>query len=104
MSGSVRNNGSDSWLGENWKSDERELRSNGGSLAGASIVDRVGKKKYLVLRDTSGKCLCTKFALLRSGESASWFAQFPAPPEGTTEVDFQVGSMPPAAIEISGGE
>ncbi|MFE0174510.1 hypothetical protein ACFWZ2_19515 [Streptomyces sp. NPDC059002] len=105
VSGTVTNNGSQSWMGANWASDERELRSNGGSLSGASLVDAEGKKKYLVLRDTSGRCLCTKFnGRVRQGESASWFAQFPAPPEGTSKVNFQVGAMPPAPIEISEGE
>jgi hypothetical protein len=41
---------------------------------------------------------------VNEGETAQWFAQFPAPPEGTTSVDFQVGSMPPATIELSEGE
>ncbi|QNS04398.1 hypothetical protein [Streptomyces xanthii] len=105
VSGTVRNDGANAWLGENWRSDEQELRKNGGSLAGASLVDEAGKKKYLILRDTQGRCLCTKFnGQIRSGESASWYAQFPAPPEGTNSVTFQVGAMPPAAIEISEGE
>ena len=78
---------------------------NGGSVAGASLVDQAGKKKYLILRDTEGRCLCTRFARgSKPGESADWFAQFPAPPEGTTKVSFQVGSMPPASIELSEGE
>ncbi|TGB10169.1 hypothetical protein [Streptomyces sp. MZ04] len=105
VSGTVTNNGSRSWLAANWASDERELRSNGGSLSGASLVDNDGKKKYLVLRDTSGRCLCTKFSgQVRQGDTTSWFAQFPAPPEGTSKVNFQVGSMPPAPIEITEGE
>ncbi|WP_055697887.1 hypothetical protein [Streptomyces silaceus] len=105
VSGTVTNNGSESWMGANWASDERELRSNGGSLSGASLVDNEGKKKYLVLRDTSGRCLCTKFnGRVKQGQTASWFAQFPAPPEGTSKVTFQVGSMPPAPIELTEGE
>ncbi|UUU24673.1 hypothetical protein [Streptomyces sp. DSM 40750] len=105
VSGTVRNDGSQSWLGANWASDERELRSNGGSLSGASLVDNEGKKKYLILRDTSGRCLCTKFSgQITPGGTANWYAQFPSPPEGTTSVDFQVGSMPPATIELSDGE
>ncbi|MFF9035292.1 hypothetical protein ACF090_07450 [Streptomyces sp. NPDC014892] len=105
VAGTVKNDGSRSWLGANWASDERELRSNGGSLSGASLVDNVGKKKYLILRDTSGRCLCTKFnGQIMPGGTADWFAQFPAPPEGTTSVDFQVGSMPPATIELSEDE
>ncbi|WP_372348830.1 hypothetical protein [Streptomyces sp. KL116D] len=104
VTGTVRNGGNSSWMGAEWQSDERELAVNGGSLSGASLIDTQGKKKYLVLRDTTGRCLCTKFSRLRAGDSASWYAQFPAPPEGTTEVTFQVGSMPPAPIEISEGE
>ncbi|MEV5613626.1 hypothetical protein [Streptomyces sp. NPDC052225] len=105
VSGSVRNDGGKAWLGENWRSDEQELRKNGGSLAGASLVDEAGKKKYLILRDTEGKCLCTKFnGQVQPGQSASWYAQFPAPPEGTSKVTFQVGSMPPAPIDITEGE
>lgn len=104
VSGKVTNNGSGSWIGTEWKSDERELQGNGGSLAGASLVDSAGKKRYLVLRDTGGRCLCTKFSgLLSQGDSASWFAQFPAPPAESTKVNFQVGTMPPATIEISEG-
>ncbi|MFI7008987.1 hypothetical protein [Streptomyces sp. NPDC050145] len=104
VNGTVRNDGSRSWMGAEWQSEETELAVNGGSMSGASLVDQAGKKKYLVLRDTTGRCLCTKFTRLRSGDSASWYAQFPAPPEGTSEVTFQVGAMPPAAIEISEGE
>ncbi|MFD4634693.1 hypothetical protein ACFVYR_33380 [Streptomyces sp. NPDC058284] len=105
VSGTVTNNGDRSWMGADWASDERELRSNGGSLSGASLVDTKGKKKYLVLRDTSGRCLCTKFdGRVKQGETANWFAQFPAPPEGTGTVTFQVGSMPPAPLDISDGE
>ncbi|MGW1146283.1 hypothetical protein ACWD6I_14765 [Streptomyces sp. NPDC002454] len=105
VQGRVVNGSGEPWSAGEWRGDESELVKNGGSIAGASLVDNTGKKKYLVLRDTEGRCLCTRFTGgVGSGETVDWFAQFPAPPEGTTEVDFQVGSMPPAAIEISGGE
>ncbi|MFF1769294.1 hypothetical protein [Streptomyces sp. NPDC058249] len=104
VSGQVTNGGSSSWLGADWQSNETELAGNGGSLSGASLVDEKGKKKYLVLRDTSGRCLCTKFSRVRPGDSTSWFAQFPAPPEGTNAVNFQVGSLPPTAINLTEGE
>ncbi|MCC9709399.1 hypothetical protein E4N62_31595 [Streptomyces sp. MNU76] len=105
VEGTVTNNGSRSWVAADWRGDERELSNNGGSVAGASLVDQAGKKKYLILRDTQGRCLCTRFTgALVQGASADWFAQFPAPPEGTTSVDFQVGSMPPATIELSEDE
>ncbi|WP_060883461.1 hypothetical protein [Streptomyces caniscabiei] len=105
VEGTVTNNTGGRWMAVEWRGDERELAKNGGSLAGANLVDQAGKKKYLVLRDTSGRCLCTQFSGgVRDGESAQWYAQFPAPPEETTSVDFQVGSMPPVTIELSEGE
>ncbi|WP_330307007.1 MULTISPECIES: hypothetical protein [unclassified Streptomyces] len=105
VSGKVSNGGGKFWIASNWRGDEQELSRNGASMAGASLVDSNGKKKYLVLRDTQGRCLCTKFdgGGVDAGQSADWFAQFPAPPSDTTKVDFQVGSMPPASIEISEG-
>ncbi|MEV6025513.1 hypothetical protein [Streptomyces sp. NPDC052036] len=105
VSGTVTNNSGQFWIASNWRGDERELSRNGASLAGAALVDSKGKKKYLVLRDTQGRCLCTKFdgGGVEAGKSADWFAQFPAPPEGTDTVDFQVGAMPPATVELSQG-
>ncbi|MFE2563644.1 hypothetical protein [Streptomyces mirabilis] len=105
VEGTVTNNTSALWVAAEWLGDESELARNGGSIAGASLIDQKGKKKYLILRDTSGRCLCTQFTGgVRQGATADWFAQFPAPPADTTNVDFQVGSMPPASIQISDGE
>ncbi|MEU3037333.1 hypothetical protein [Streptomyces griseoaurantiacus] len=104
VEGTVTNNTDNTWIAASWRGDERELAKNGASIAGATLIDPQGKKKYLILRDTSGRCLCTQFTGgVRQGETSSWFAQFPAPPEDTTKVDFQVGAMPPASIEISEG-
>lgn len=105
VEGTVTNGTGKPWVGADWRGDESELVKNGGSIAGANLIDQAGKKKYLVLRDTEGRCLCTKFTGgVRTGATTDWFAQFPAPPEATTSVDFQVGSMPPATIELSEGE
>ncbi|WJV46480.1 hypothetical protein [Streptomyces flavofungini] len=105
VSGTVTNNGSRFFAAANWRGEERELNKNGSSVAGANLVDGKGKKRYLVLRDTEGRCLCTKFTGgVKPGQTSEWYAQFPAPPEGTTAVSFQVGAMPPAPVEISEGE
>ncbi|MFD5697995.1 hypothetical protein [Streptomyces lasiicapitis] len=105
VAGKVTNTSGELWTGAQWRGDELELQRNGGSVAGASLVDGEGRKKYLVLRDTSGRCLCTKFeGGVESGRTVDWFAQFPAPPEKVSKLTFQVGSMPPAPIEISEGE
>ncbi|MEV8017855.1 hypothetical protein AB0O76_16220 [Streptomyces sp. NPDC086554] len=105
VEGTVTNGGSKAWVAASWRGDENELTKNGGSIAGASLVDTEGKKKYLILRDTEGRCLCTRFTGgVLSGQTVDWFAQFPAPPVETSKVDFQVGAMPPASIELSEGE
>lgn len=105
VQGSVTNGTGKPWVPVDWRGDESELVSNGGSIAGASLVDQAGKKKYLILRDTEGHCLCTRFTGgLSTGQTSDWYAQFPAPPEGTTKVTFQVGSMPPAPIELTEGD
>jgi hypothetical protein len=102
--GTVTNAGSDRWAAPGWQGDEVELADNQASMAGAKLVDKEGRKRYFILRDTEGRCLCTKFNMgLGGGESTNWYAQFPAPPEGSDEVDFQIADMPPATITISEG-
>ncbi|MFD9502063.1 hypothetical protein [Streptomyces sp. NPDC060035] len=102
VKGRVANGSKQIWAAVGWQGMEQELVNNGASMAGASLVDREGKKRYLILRDTDGRCLCTKFEGLPPGGEAPFFAQFPAPPETTSEVEFQIPTMPTATIKISG--
>ncbi|MEU1123219.1 hypothetical protein ABZ371_06450 [Streptomyces sp. NPDC005899] len=102
VKGRVKNGSKQIWTASGWQGMEQEVAGNGASMAGASLVDQTGKKRYLVLRDTDGRCLCTKFEGLTPGAEAPFFAQFPAPPASTTEVDFQIPTMPTATIKISG--
>jgi hypothetical protein len=105
VTGKVKNGRAGRWIPSGWSGGEKELNANAASMAGASLVDKVGKKKYLILRDTDGRCLCTQFGSgFKSDEEKVFFAQFPAPPSSVTKVDFQIAEMPPAAIEISEGE
>ncbi|WP_431960075.1 hypothetical protein [Actinacidiphila sp. bgisy160] len=104
VKGAITNNGADSFNATNWIGQELAVAKSGASVAGAVLVDAVGKKRYYVLRDTDGICLCTtKLIGIRPEETRPFFAQFPAPPEGTTEVEFQLPTMPPAKITISEG-
>lgn len=104
VQGVVTNNGTDIFDATNWVGQETALSQSGASVAGAVLVDQAGKKRYYVLRDTDGKCLCTmKLLSIQPKESRPFFAQFPAPPTGTTSVEFQLPTMPPAKIQISEG-
>ena len=101
VEGTLHNGGS-KWRANAWRGPETELADNGFSMAGATITAKSEGKKYLILRDTAGRCLCTIFDLhIESGETVNWFAQFPAPDPATTEVDFQIGQLPPATFEIN---
>lgn len=79
------------------------MAKNPNSVAGATLVDKQGKKRYYVLRDTDARCLCTtEIVPLAPGKSTSVFMQFPAPPQTTTEVDFTLPTFATASLKISG--
>ncbi|WP_329365403.1 hypothetical protein OG896_13680 [Streptomyces sp. NBC_00669] len=104
VQGAVTNNGTDTFDADAWVGNETALAPSGASVAGAVLVDEAGKKRYYVLRDTEGKCLCTmKLLGIEPKETRPFFAQFPSPPESTTSVEFELPTMPPAKISISEG-
>ncbi|MEU7086128.1 hypothetical protein [Streptomyces achromogenes] len=83
--------------------NETEIIKNGRSLGGATLVDPKGKKRYYVLRDTEGRPLTTTgFTTLKSGATLDVFMQFPAPPAGVTELDFQLPTFTSAGLKVSG--
>ncbi|GGZ17894.1 hypothetical protein GCM10010387_07800 [Streptomyces inusitatus] len=85
-----------------WNGQEKQVKVTGRSLAGITLVDKAGKKRYYVLRDTDGYPLTTTgLSAFEAGRSVDFFAQFPAPPEDTDSVDVQIPLMPSATIEIS---
>ncbi|WP_243740934.1 hypothetical protein [Streptomyces sp. 8K308] len=101
IEGTLTNGGSETLFDLFWAGSENELVENGFSMAGATVVAHEEGKRYLILRDTTGRCLCTGFGDgIEPGATVPWYAQFPAPDQGTTQVDFQVADLPPATIEI----
>ncbi|MCT6778795.1 hypothetical protein LXH09_19365 [Streptomyces sp. CS7] len=104
VQGEIKNGGSSTQNTSNWVGQESALvAKNPNSVAGATLVDKGGKKNYYVLRDTDGRCLCTTAIVpLSPGESASVFMQFPAPPQETTEVDFTLPTFATTSLKISG--
>ncbi|MFH8614067.1 hypothetical protein ACH4E8_03190 [Streptomyces sp. NPDC017979] len=85
-----------------WNGQETKVSQTGPSFAGMTLVDKTGKKRYYVLRDTDGYPLTTTgLTTMQSGQSIDFFAQFPAPPEGTKSVDVQIPLMPTVTIGLS---
>ncbi|GHB20446.1 hypothetical protein GCM10010331_03070 [Streptomyces xanthochromogenes] len=104
VSGQVKNTGSAKFYGTaSWAGTERDVLASGQSVAGATLVDKVGKKRYYVLRDTGGKCLCTMGILgIEPGQAIPFFAQFPAPPSSAQQLDFQLPTFPTMTVPVSG--
>ncbi|MEU3045559.1 hypothetical protein ABZ705_03345 [Streptomyces sp. NPDC006984] len=103
VNGTVRNqSGGREGVPLAWNGQEAQVKARGRSLAGVTLVDKTEKKRYYVLRDTDGYPLTTTgVGHMDNGESVTFFAQFPAPPATTTEVDILVPEMPVATIELS---
>ncbi|MGW6849146.1 hypothetical protein ACWGCK_10355 [Streptomyces virginiae] len=102
VSGQIKNTGSQSYKDTvAWRGIE--LKGTGESVAGATLVDKVGKKRYYVLRDTESRCLCTTgVSSVDPGQVVPFFAQFPAPPTSTSEVEFSLPTFATATVKISG--
>ncbi|MFI7366099.1 hypothetical protein ACIBO4_28540 [Streptomyces sp. NPDC050149] len=104
VQGEIKNDSDQSKNTGGWAGSELAIVSkNPNSVAGAALVDKQGKKRYYILRDTDGRCLCTTGILpLQPGKSVPVFMQFPAPPSTTSEVSFFLPSFATADLKISG--
>ncbi|MBT1189191.1 hypothetical protein HET69_35710 [Streptomyces sp. CJ_13] len=102
VNGQLKNTGSQAFVRTSeWNGVEKN--ASPASVAGATLVDSVGKKRYYVLRDTEGRCACTTgLSRIAASESVPFFAQFPAPPTTTTEVVFGLPTFDTATLKISG--
>lgn len=101
LNGELENTGAEDFVHiPDWSGRERGADKS--SLMGATFMDPEGKKRYYALRDTEMRCLCSSgITRVAAGESLTIYIQFPAPPEETTEVEFQLPTFPPANLEIS---
>ncbi|MFD9304418.1 hypothetical protein ACFWCB_17475 [Streptomyces sp. NPDC060048] len=102
VSGQIKNGGGEVFTKVTaWRGDERD--ASGTSVAGASLIDKAGKKRYYVLRDTESRCLCTTgITRIEPGTAIPFFAQFPAPPASTAQVEFTLPTFATATVKLSG--
>lgn len=66
-----------------------------GVLSGVYLIDQVNKKKYLVVRDSDGNCLCATMARIEKDKSQNLWVTFPAPPTDTQKVTVVVPTFEP---------
>jgi hypothetical protein len=67
-----------------------------GSIGGIALVDPVGKKKYLVVRDSDGACLCSRdIPNVAMNSRLNLWAKFPAPPEDVKKISISIPHFAP---------
>jgi hypothetical protein len=82
--------------------NENEARATIYSILGGyldskvHLIDAANKKKYLVIKDSTGKCECTAISGdVSKGSAANLWAKFPAPPESVQKITVVVGGFEP---------
>ena len=67
------------------------------------LIDASGKKKYLVIKDSDGKCVCSTglSSALGTGKSINLWARFPAPPAELKEISVVFPHFIPADAPIA---
>ncbi|WP_455362083.1 hypothetical protein [Streptomyces sp. SYSU K21746] len=104
VTGVVKNSGSKDFYDATFWSgpDLAILKGAGGaSLGGATLVDSKEKKRYYILRDTENRPLATTgIPVIKANSKTPVFMQFPAPPEGTTQVTFMLPTFQSVTLTL----
>ena len=90
-------NGSDKAVGGGYEfADKDHEIGDHGSVGGVQLIDEGGKKKYFVVRDTAGKCVCSQGVhSLKPGDTVNVWARFPAPPDSVQKITIIVPHFQP---------
>ena len=67
-----------------------------GTVGGVHLIEPVGKKKYLVVRDSENKCDCSRGVKDVAAKSrANLWARFPAPPDNVEKITVVIPQFSP---------
>jgi hypothetical protein len=67
-----------------------------GTVGGVHLIEPVGKKKYLVVRDSENKCDCSRGVRDIAAKSrVNLWARFPAPPDNVEKITVIVPHFSP---------
>lgn len=72
------------------------------TLDKVALIDGANKKKYLVVKDTEGKCLCSELKDdVVKGSKFNLWAKFPAPPADVNTITVVVPGFEPVDAPIT---
>jgi len=92
----LSNNGSERFDMWGYKLGDRESKSDYKGVGGIHLVDPVNKKKYFVVRDSEGKCVCSnEVADVQPGSRVNLWAKFPAPPPEVSKITIEIPHFQP---------
>ena len=75
---------------------EKDRTPDYGSIGGVTLIDEANKKKYFVVRDSEGQCVCSRgLKDQKPGETRNLWARFPAPPDDVTRISIVVPHFSP---------
>ena len=81
-------------LGGNFR--ETNGDSDFDSVGGVHLIDGTNKKKYFVVRDSDGACLCSRgVPMIDTGAQAALWAKFPLPPDDVQKITVEIPHFPP---------
>ena len=67
-----------------------------GTVGGVHLIEPVGKKKYLIVRDSDNKCDCSRGVRdIAAKTRANLWARFPAPPDNVEKITVVVPHFSP---------
>ena len=67
-----------------------------GNVGGIHLIDAANKKKYFVVRDADGSCVCSQhIANIAAGSQSVLWAKFPAPPDDVLKITVEIPHFPP---------
>jgi hypothetical protein len=71
-------------------------KNDGNAVSGIYLLDVANKKKYFVVVDTEGRCVCSRDnVVIPSKASANLWAKFPAPPDSVKKIGVVVPHFVP---------
>ena len=67
-----------------------------GDIGGIHLIDAANEKKYFVVRDAAGVCVCSRdIANIAAGSQSVLWAKFPAPPDDVQKITVEIPHFPP---------
>lgn len=89
-------NGSTETLDYGYNFGDKDRTPDYGSLGGIVLIDEANKKKYFVVRDSEGECVCSRgLKDQQAGETRNLWARFPAPPDDVQRISVVVPHFSP---------